>query len=282
MTTDDGTRGEIDTMIAGQDHEHNLAYLNRSVPVDLSRDGSHLLFVEYTSGVNYAACWRKTDGSPTVVLSEGEPESLSADGQWALTMTHTPCRLLLVPTGTGEAVHVPDAGLMYQGGAQWFPDSKTIVFAANENGKGTRLWTQHMFPPDSPHAFTGEGMSISGRSVSPDSKWVAATGAGGKLALYPIDGGAPQPLPAVDSSDRFIQWSQDGSTLYLVAGDRLPARVYKLNWKTGTKQPWREYGPPDATGVFYVGPVLLTPDGASAVYGLSRYLYSLQLLDGAK
>jgi hypothetical protein len=58
--------------------------------------------------------------------------------------------------------------------------------------------------------------------------------------------------------------------------------VYKLNWKTGTKQPWREYGPPDATGVFYVGPVLLTPDGASAVYGLSRYLYSLQLLDGAK
>lgn len=249
--------------------------------MDLSSDGTSLLFVEYSAGANYSVCMRKTDGSPTVVLGEGEPTSLSGDDQWALTLLHTnPSRLLLVPTGAGEVVRLPQIGLSYQPGAQWFPDSKRILFAASEAGKGTRLWTQRVFPQESPQPFTGEGMSISGHSISPDSKMVVAKAGDGKLVLVPIGGGQPQPIRGVEPGDQLVRWSIDGRSLFFNSGARCPSQVYKLNLQTGAKERWRDLDPVDASGVFMVGPVLLTPDGSSTVYGLLRYLYNLQLLDG--
>jgi Tol biopolymer transport system component len=280
LGSDAGTRGEVFGQIAGDKREHGLAYLDKSKPVDLSADGRLLLFVEYTAGANYSVCLRKTDGSPTVVLGEGEPMSLSADEQWALTLLHSkPPQLLLVPTGAGEVVRLPQTGLNYQSGAQWFPDSKRILFAASEAGKGTRLWTQNVFPPGAPRPFTAEGMSLSGNSISPDSKMVAAAGADGRLALFPIEGGAPQAISGGDSGDQFVRWSGDGHTLFFATGAGCTTQIYKLNWETGAKQPIRELSPEDTSGVFRVGPVLLTPDAGSTVYGLLRYLYNLQILD---
>ena len=54
--------------------------------------------------------------------------------------------------------------------------------------------------------------------------------------------------------------------------------MYKLDWQSGKKEPLREISPTDATGVFLIGPVLLTPDASSTVYGMIRYLYDLQLV----
>ena len=223
LGSDEGTRGDMIGLVAGDKRERDLAYLDKSRPVDLSSDGTSLLFVEYSAGANYSVCMRKTDGSPTVVLGEGEPTSLSGDDQWALTLLHTnPSRLLLVPTGAGEVVRLPQIGLSYQPGAQWFPDSKRILFAASEAGKGTRLWTQRVFPQESPQPFTGEGMSISGHSISPDSKMVVAKAGDGKLVLVPIGGGQPQPIRGVEPGDQLVRWSIDGRSLFFNSGARCP------------------------------------------------------------
>ncbi|HWZ32298.1 MAG TPA: protein kinase [Bryobacteraceae bacterium] len=283
ITNEDGARKEMISHLAGDPNERNLAYLNMSLPADLSADGKMLLFTELTAGKNYAVCLRKTDGSPPVVLGEGMASSLSSDGQSVLAILNTtPQQLVLLPTGAGETVRLPNPGLAYQLGAQWLPDSKRIVFAANGNGKAARLYVQSVAPPDQPRAFTPEWMSISGNSVSPDGKMIVARQGANPLAIYPIDGSAPQPIPGVNPTDQFIRWSADGGSLFFASDNGCHAGIYKLNWRNGAQVRARELMPNDQAGVFGINPILLTPDGASTVYGYMRVLLNLQLVDGVK
>jgi len=283
VTNDDGIRNEMIAKIAGDPKEHNLAYLNYSLAADLSNDGKELLFTELSAGKNYGICLRKTDGSPTVLLGEGQASSLSSDGQTVLAILHTsPPQLLLVPTGAGETVRLPNPGLNYELGAQWLPDGKRIVFAATENGKPARLYVQNVSPPGAPRAFTPEWMSITGNCVSPDGKLVVARQGNGPLSLYPIDGGPAQTIPGISPADRFIRWSGDGASLFFASDQGCHSRISRVNWKTGAAQTARELAPDDQAGVFGINPILLTPDGSSTAYGFMRILLNLQLVDGAK
>ena len=63
----DGTL--VHTGGAGEDRD--LSWLNTSHARALSQDGQTLLFAETALGTNYAACVRKTDGSPVVRLGDG-------------------------------------------------------------------------------------------------------------------------------------------------------------------------------------------------------------------
>jgi Tol biopolymer transport system component len=282
LTTDAGTHFEMTGVKNGDPHERNLAYLDQSAPVDLSADGK-LLFVEYGSGQSYLACMRGIDGSPTVVLGDGEATALSGDGHWALAILHKePPELILIPTGAGEQVHLPTRGLEYQPGGQFLPDSKSIVFAASESGKGTRLWTQSVFPVGEAHAFTGEGMAIAGKSVSPDGKTIAATGPDGKWGLYPIDGSAPKILAGLNGSEQFVRWSEDGKSLLLMTGHCCPSQLWKYDLATGGLEKARDLVPSDDTGVFRINNVVFSPNGSSTAFGLVRYLVNLQLLDGVQ
>ena len=283
VSSDDGARNEMIALNAGDSREHGLAYLNLSIPADLSRDGKQLLFTEFSAGKNYAIGLRKTDGSPAILLGEGQASSLSADGQTVLAILHTaPQQLLLVPTGAGETVHLPNPGLTFQNGAQWMPDGKHVVFAANEAGKAARLYLQSVVPPDQPRAFTADWMTLDGSSVSPDGKAVVARHANDPLAIFPIDGSAPQPIAGVQAGDKFLRWSADGGSLFFASDNGCHSRIYKLNWHTGAQQHARELMPSDQAGVFGVDPILLTPDGSGTVYGFERVLLNLQLVDGAK
>jgi Tol biopolymer transport system component/predicted Ser/Thr protein kinase len=284
LTTDSGTHFEMTGMKGEDPHEKNLAYLDQSEPVDLSSDGKSLLFVEYGAGQSYLACMRSLDGSPTVVLGDGEPMSLSADGHWALAILHKkPAELILIPTGSGDVVNLPQRAFQYQPGGQVLPDSKSIVFAASEIGKGTRLWTESVFPPGDPHPFTGEGMSITGKSVSPDGKTIAATGPDGKLGLYEINGGgAPRILAGLNGSEQFVRWSADGKFLFLMTGHCCPSQLWTYNLATAEIKKMRDLVPSDTTGIFRINSVLFTQDGANIAYGLVRYLVNLQLLDGVQ
>jgi Tol biopolymer transport system component len=223
------------------------------------------------------------DGSPTVVLGDGEPTSLSSDGHWALAVLHKkPAELILIPIGSGDVVNLPQRGLEYQPGGQWLPDSKGIVFAASEAGKGTRLWTQSVFPPGEAHAFTGEGMAMAGNSISPDGKTVAATGPDGKLGLYAIEGGMPRALAGLNGTEQFVRWGADGKTLFLMTGHCCPSQLWRLSLDSGKVAKQRDIVPADTTGIFRINSVLFTPDGSSIAYGLVRYLVNLQLLDGVQ
>jgi Tol biopolymer transport system component len=189
---------------------------------------------------------------------------------------------LLVPAGAGETVHLPNPGLNYQLGAQWLPDGKRIVFAASEKGKPARLYVQTVSPPGDPKPFTPEWMSLDGKSVSPDGKTVIARQGNGPLSMFPIDGGAPQPIPGIDPADRFIRWSGDGGSLFFASDQGCHSRIAKVNWQNGASQTARELAPDDQAGVFGINPIIMTPDGSSVAYGFMRILLNLQLVDGLK
>src|SRR5262249_41487050 len=138
----------------GETKERNLSWLDGSIPCDLSSDGTTLLFKEVAGALNYYVCIRKTAGSPVIRLGDGAPHSLSADGRWVLSeILAIPPQFELIPTGAGEIQRLPQIGLNYQEGAQWFPDTRRIMFAASELGHGPRSGGPEGFPPGHPRSF---------------------------------------------------------------------------------------------------------------------------------
>jgi len=282
MASDGGMRSEMTAVSGGDARERNLAYLTQSSAVDLSGDGLNLLFTEGSSGSNYSVCLRKTDGSPVVVLGEGAADSLSADGRWALSVLLTrPPELLAIPTGAGETVHVPKASLDY-GSSQWLPDSKSIIFEAREPGKDWRVYQQSIFPMGAPKAIGGDGMLLAHHGISPDGKLLAARHTADNLAIYPVEGGAPLSIAGFNAGDVLLRWGPDQQSLYFAAENGCHLRIYKLNWRTGVSQTVRELMPDDQAGVFGMQSIVMTPDASTLVYGFSRLLVNLQMIDGVK
>jgi hypothetical protein len=112
-------------------------------------------------------------------------------------------------------------------------------------------------------------------------------GSDGKLALYPIGGGEPRPIPGLDPASPAsgyvpIQWSTDGRLLYLYRPGDLPAKVFRVDTVTRRREVWKEVAPPDLAGVLWIGPVLITPDGSAYAYTFSRSLSDLYLVKGLK
>ena len=275
------SRNEMVWREEGAAKEYSLTWLTDSFPADLTADGKTLLFTEPGLSANYSACLRKTDGSPVVRLGEGEAEALSSDGRWVLTTLLTsPPQLALIPTGAGAVVHVPKANLDYKRFSQWFPGSERILFAASEAGHGTRLWVQSVFPPDKPRAITGEGVTIRGKSISPDGTTVAATGPDGRLALYSVAGGDARPVPTTEPGEQLIRWSPDGASLFVYTSAHMPATISRIDLASAHKERLREFRPADAAGATYMYAILLTPDARSGVYSFQRTESHLKLVKG--
>jgi serine/threonine protein kinase/Tol biopolymer transport system component len=274
-------RREMVGAAAGASRERNLTWLDWSFPNDLSADGQLLLFDEQSSGrENYLCYIRKTDGSPAVLLGKAKGFGLSSDGHWALTSNGTADQLTLIPTGAGNPKVLPKTGLIYQWG-QFFPDGRRLLLWANEPGRSGRLFVQDV-EGGKPRPITPEGYGLAwGKSISPDSATAVAIGPDRKLVLYPIAGGQPRPVPGVEADEQSWGWTTDGRSLY-VGKASMPARVDICDVATGARRLWKEIVPPDPAGVLAVGPVLITPDGASYVYSYRRVLDDLFLVTGLR
>ena len=74
----------------------------------------------------------------------------------------------------------------------------------------------------------------------------------------------------------------DGHSLYVYRFGELPAKVFRLEIKTGQKMLWKQLMPMDPAGVNIISPILVTPDGKSYVYGHRRLLSDLYLVEGLK
>ena len=108
--------------------------------------------------------------------------------------------------------------------------------------------------------------------VSPDGRSVAGKTAEG-ISIYPVEGGgAPRPIPGGLPSDIPIQWSSDGTTIYVQATDEPNLTLYRLDLATGRRDRWMELAPRDRTGLVRYGPRIrgpglsITPDGRFYAY----------------
>jgi Tol biopolymer transport system component/predicted Ser/Thr protein kinase len=284
-------RREVMALYAGQTKERDLSWLDYSYPADLSADGKTLLFDEEGIGggvqygkaqeLTYAVYIRDTDGTPAIRLGEGGATALSPDQKWAIVQTpSSPEQLRLLPTGAGETQSLTNDSINHQW-ARWFPDGKRFVFSGNEQGRGVRLYTQDV-SGGKPKAISPEGVDAQAFAVSPDGQSVMGIGPDQKGYLFPSAGGDPRIVSGLEPGDIPVNWSEDGRSIYLYRTGEVPAKVYRLELATGKKTVWKQIAPLDPTGVSTIGPILMTPDGRSYVYGFHRTLGDLYLVEGLK
>jgi Tol biopolymer transport system component len=271
--------------------ERDLSWLDYSWPADLSADGKTLLFdeegvgggVQFGKGqeLTYAIYMRGVDGSAAIRLGEGAAAALSPDQQWVIAQTPgIPAQFRLLPTGAGEPKALTNDAINHDT-ARWLPDGKQFVFAGNEPAHGVRLYLQDV-SGGKPRAIAPEGVNGTNFVVSPDGRLVAGIGPDGKGYLYPIHGGEPISISGLLPAEQPIGWTQDSKSLYIYRLGEVPAKVYRLDPATGQRTAWKELMPADPAGVATIGPILITPDGKTYVYGFHRTLADLYLVEGLK
>jgi Tol biopolymer transport system component len=286
-----GRRREMMALYQSQSKERDLSWLDYSYPADLSNDGKTVLFDEEGVGggvqygnekeLTYAVYIRNTDGSPAIRLGEGAADALSPDQKWVIAQTpRAPEQLRLLPTGAGETKPLTNDSINHQW-ARWFPDGKRFVFSGNEPEHGVRLYVQSVSGAK-PQAISPEGVNAAAFAVSPDGQLVVGIGPDQKGYLFSSTGADPRVINGMEPGDVPINWSEDGRSVYLYRTGEVPAKVYRLELATGKKTVWKQIAPLDPTGVSTIGPILMTPDGKTYVYGFHRTLGDLYLVDGLK
>jgi Tol biopolymer transport system component len=284
-------RRELIGMTADDSKQHDLSWLDYTYPADLSADGKTLLFDEEggggsldyskSGGLSYAVYIRKTDGAPAVLLGEGGAVALSPDGKSVIAQTQdSPSQLKLLTTGAGEARDLTKDQINHSW-SHWFPDGKRILFSGNEPGKGVRLYVSDVATGKS-QPITQEGVNGTAFVISPDSQWVAGIGPDQKGYLYPVGGGEQRLIAGLNPGEQPITFSSDSHSLYVYQPGELPASVTRLDLQTGKRALWKQLMPSDPAGVETIGPILMTPDAKTCVFGYHRMLADLYLVEGLK
>jgi len=284
-------RRELIGLLPGEARERDLSWLDYTYPADLSADGKTLLFDEEggggglayskSGGLNYAVYIRKTDGSPAVLLGAGGAVALSPDEKWAIgQLQATPAQFVLMPTGAGESRQLTHDEINHAW-ARWLPSGKQFIFTGNEADRGVRFYVQDI-GGGKPRAISPEGVHATAFAVSPDGRYVAGIGPDQHGYLYAVAGGEPQPLNGFPPGEQPIAWSGDSRFLYIYRPGDLPTQVSKLDINSGQRTPFRQLMPSDPAGVETIGPIMLTLDAKTCVYGYHRTLSDLYLVEGLK
>lgn len=280
LARDNSRRGLIG-LRSGENAERDLSWFDWSYPADISSDGNTLLFREEGAGggLSYSAYVRSTDGSPAILLGEGRSFALSPDKQWALSTSVTaPTQLVLLPTKAGEPKPLPASNVNHVDG-RWLHDGQSFIFSGNEPGHGARLYLHRN---DAAKPISPEGANALAYCISPDDKFVAAVGPDQKGYLYPLDGGEPRPIPGFHAGELPISWSSEGRFIYVYGTSEMPAVVVRIDVTSGQRSEWKQLRPADPAGVEFIGPILLTPDAKTYVYGYRRQLTDLYLVTGLR
>jgi hypothetical protein len=253
---------------------------------DLSPDGESVIFVDplgVRTPSNPTLYRRSMDGSPAVALGEGRAGALSPDGKWVLALSGE--SLVLLPTGAGATVRLPKGDVVRLGVGRWLGDSKRIVFRGDPGDDKSRGYLQEI-PAGVPRAITPVGVSLAARAAVRDDNTILGR-VGAAWMLFPIHGGAAQPVTALTPGDIPLQWSHDGRYVYTVDSTGQPkppaADVFRVDLRTGARVLWKTLSPSDPVGVEDMrGTVSITPDGQSYCYSSMRRLGDLFVVTGLK
>jgi dipeptidyl aminopeptidase/acylaminoacyl peptidase len=264
--------------------ERELSWLDWSTVADLSTDGKTLLFYEWGQavGAKPIVYLRTIDGGEAVRLGEGTALALSRDGQWALALQETPqAHLVLYPTGPGGSRSLPAHHLTDFYWARWFPDGQRLLVVASGTDGVPASYVQYL---DSGRLEPLAEKGLLAVLVSPDGRRILMNDPLKGYLTWPLDGGAPVELQALDALLRPIQWSADGRFLYVRSPEESLVRIHRFDIATGKMDLVKELAPPDASGVIGVatgrGELAVTPDGRTYVYTYWTFLRDLFMVEG--
>lgn len=224
------------------------------------------------------------NGAAPVKLGPGDLGVFSPKSDWVLTALPPAHNLELLPTGTGDAKVIEGHGVQNHVAMAWLPDGQTISFAGNETGQGWRIYLQDI-GGGKPRAITPDILqpnTYDGPSASPDGALVWARDTSGNGWLYPVQGGSPIALRNLLPDDQWIRWTADSQGAYVFNANRLPARVYRIEFQSGKRTEMFTVMPADAAGVAAISTVRMTRDGTSYAYSYDRLLSKLFLVTRVK
>jgi serine/threonine protein kinase/WD40 repeat protein len=277
-------RAALEVQAPGESVERDLSWLDWSILADLSRDGRAILFNEPREGGGAASAMylRRLDAPTPVRIGDGFGDAISPDGKYVLG--HSGPKLIVVPTGSGEARELKTEGA-FDLGAAWLPDGRRIVIAGALPSKGYQLHVidtlDETEKPITPENIWGDAYRPF--AVSPDGRYVAGMTKQQTIALYPVDATAePAVVPSIEPGEVPIAWSADGSSLFVYHPTALPAQVTRVTLATGARVPWKQFSPTEPAGVYKIAPICITPDGTAYAYDAQRMLGDLYVADGMK
>jgi Tol biopolymer transport system component len=282
LLTNEASRLETYGRHAGQDKDIDLSWFDWTIGRAVSNDGQWAVLEEdgEGGGSQYSIFLRKTDGSPAIRLGSGMGLDISPDGKWvASTSVKQPAPTILLPTGAGQPVTLPDGQLFHSSSLHFLPDGKGVIMVAAEPGKAPRTYVQ-LLDGTAPKAVGPE--QFRGSAVSPDGKLVL--GRTDKASrIIPMSGSdAGQALPSVKSDEVGTGWTADGQSIYVTDLSSMPAKIYIMDISTGQRKLLHEVAPADASGVPNVGGGAVTPDGKFYMYDVPRTLSYLYVVEGLK
>ncbi|HKC12199.1 MAG TPA: hypothetical protein VKI41_09215, partial [Vicinamibacteria bacterium] len=279
-------RGGLMCLPPGQKEERDLSWFDWSTAADISADGRTVLFCERGEGTKAAPTvyLRAADGSPAVKLGEGRPLALSPDREWAAVAKAGPREsLVLLPTGPGEPRTLPSGAVTGYVEAAFFPGGKRILILGTEDGFARRCYVQDVDAGDPrPVSPPGASVEFTGNPISPDGRSFAARGPEGRILIYPVAGGTPQPVKGLDAGSVPVRWSGDGRSLFAFAQEHVPARVYRLNLASHVQELWRELLPADPTGIVAISTIDLSSDGRAYIYTYDHRMSELYMAEGLR
>jgi len=268
----------------------DLSWHDWDIAKDISSDGQSVLFEDASeaAGSHYSVAIRNIDGSPPVQLSQGSAGRLSPDGKWAISIfTGSPDQVssgqvMLVPIGPGQPRTIAIPGLDIQNGpAHFLADGKRITLNATEPGHGVRTYLVDL-DGGKPIPITPEG--ITGGLISPDGQFIfrKINDEGGGVAVYPTAGGPPHTIPDLEPGFVPIQWSPNGSSVYVYLLGQVPSKVFEVNLATGKRTFIQELQPPTNVGVANIAPVVVNRDGSRFAYSYYQVSSVLYLISGLR
>ena len=265
--------------------ERDVSWLDWSNPIDLSADGQQILFDEEGVGSGeayYAMYLRKLDGSPAVRIGEGLPRGFSPDGKEILVVQTKPSmRLVVLPTGVGEARAIPGTEDVEIFGQAFFPDGARVASAMREPGKKTRIYEVRI-SDGKRRPITPEGGRTVLLTVSPDGKWIAHRTAKGGITLYPVDGGDPRVYSdgtGLPEDIAVLKFKSDGSGIFVQQFGSIPGRVYLLDFASGRARVFLELAAKDSAGILGYGPFVISADGKTYGYSFRQMISTLYLME---
>ncbi|MCG6987232.1 MAG: protein kinase [Gemmatimonadetes bacterium] len=290
LTTQDNVRELVLVRAPGASEVRDMGWLDLSAGGAVNADGSWLMFLDegVTGGAEYSAMIRKTDGSPAIRLGDGVPIGLSPDGGWVLAeVPFSPPRLMLYPTGPGEARHL-DAGhvvsfsnVYANPGTSLSADGKEYFFCGSTEGHAARCFVGAVDGGGPPRAVTPEGTGAA--AMSPDARRVAAR-VDDTVSVYDVGTGERHVVPGLTPDDHIFRWSPDGRSLWVWVYRSEPDAfdVEAVDPTSGRRSPVTRIGLPEGSGLRHPILTSLSDDARAYAFDVELQTSRLFVVEGVR
>jgi hypothetical protein len=128
-----------------------------------------------------------------------------------------------------------------------------------------------------PRSITPENVNFSDTdplAISPDGNSVAVAGLDGKIALFPLDEGAPpRTVPMLTDGLIPLRWCPDNSLMVYRVGE-VPVKILQVNIRKGEQVLWRQLAPVGA------GSIRVGADCQSSGYSVPNISSELWIASG--